>query len=192
MFIYFFFVIRWTLSNVIASRFKVRGFKSGRARWIFVVLLTCSSIPSPDAARGVTAARKMRRSCRTSILRSRPRPGLWAVAWKCSTDHCYTAPNMSIQLTADLQWDPVQMAQFVQYKYIFVDWIWLYPKMNICVCFLIQILRIFGIWTPLYCGSRRKNDPFLYLHPSDVKITEICFCRYKKMSRMSVYLSVIS
>ena len=39
--------------------------------------------------------------------------------------------NMSIQLPAGLQCDPVQMADVVQQEYVLVGGAWLYPRVNV-------------------------------------------------------------
>ena len=39
--------------------------------------------------------------------------------------------NMSIQLPAGLQCDPVQMADVVQQEYVLVSGAWLYPRVNV-------------------------------------------------------------
>ena len=72
----------------------------------------------------------MRCSSRAFVLRGRPEPGLRM--WECSTEtaessdtppihcvqHVQQSVDMSIQLPACLQCDPVQMAEVVQQEYI--------------------------------------------------------------------------
>ena len=64
---------------------------------------------------------------------------LWV--WECSTDHCWSSDtpqihlqqsvNMSIQLPAGLQCDPIQKTEAVQQEHALVRVAWLYPRMNV-------------------------------------------------------------
>ena len=47
------------------------------------------------------------------------------------TQHMEQSVNVSIQLPAGLQCDPVQMAEVVQQEYVLVGETWLYPRVNI-------------------------------------------------------------
>ena len=47
------------------------------------------------------------------------------------TQRVQQSVNMSIQLPADPQWDPVQMAVVVQQEYVLVGGAWLYPRGNV-------------------------------------------------------------
>ena len=45
--------------------------------------------------------------------------------------HVQQSIDISIQLPAGLQCDPIQMAEVVQQEYVFVSRTWLYPRVNV-------------------------------------------------------------
>ena len=105
---------------------------------------TLSRISSLDAVWAAKPSRTMHRSWCASILHGRPEPGLWV--WEYSTDnsaessdtppihcalHVQQSVNVSIQLPAYLQCDPVKMAVVVQQEYVLVGWTWLYRRVNV-------------------------------------------------------------
>ena len=93
--------------------------------------VTCAWISSLDAVWAATIARTMHQSWCVSVLHGCPELGLRM--WECSTrlllkaviHHQYIVPqyvqqsiDMSIQLSAGLQCDPIQMAEVVQQEYV--------------------------------------------------------------------------
>ena len=95
---------------------------------------------SMDAVRATNAARTMRRSLCASVLHGRPEPGLGV--WEYSTEssdippihcaqHMQQYVDMSIQLPAGQQCNPVKMAEAVQQEYILFGDAWFYPRVNV-------------------------------------------------------------
>ena len=94
----------------------------------------------PDLFPGCCSGGHAARTIRASILRDRSEPGLRV--WECSTaersatppihcaQHVQQSVDMSIQLPADLQCDPVQMAEVVEQVYVLIGRAWLYPRVN--------------------------------------------------------------
>ena len=124
---------------------------------------TCSRISSMDAVRSASPARTVRRfvclyyaADQNLVYGCRNVPRITAESSDTQPIHCtqhvQQSVNISIQLPADIQCDPVQMAEVVQQEYFLVCGAWLYPRVN--GANIVHLSKHHS-----YCLQRQKRGP---------------------------------